>query len=273
MNTRTTLWALCALLVAGASLMGACSSDSNPAFSNDLPAGDDAGSDVSNRDDAGADADPAIDASDSDASDSDAGDSGSDDTDAATDAAADADAEDDAGDPDADIDGGDDPGDADVDASEPDDAGSDASDPEAGPELPDVTCVDQSSEGAYSFNRSANKQILTPGGVPYPARYTLTRLWDDTTGIVQGTAEVFTEDEELFLRIYQLSAGEAAEHRTMWMQAEPDGSLTLTELCAPGHEGTVTTGIFEMRKPDDEAPELWIEISSGAQMRYTFAQD
>jgi len=248
MNTRTSLGALCAALLFGATFVGACSSDSDPAVPNEPSTSDDAGIDASDP----KDADPYDDAETDVDADTD--------TDADTDADADADVDE----PDGAVDGGDDP----------DDAAVDASDPEAGPTLPDVECVNQSSEGAYSFNQSANKQALTPGGVPELGRYTLTRWYDGGTGSVQGTASVFREDDELFLRMYLRFADNEPIYRTLWMQAESDGSLRLTELCAPEEVGTVWEGIFEMREPPSGAPELWIEVEDSApQMRFTLAEE
>lgn len=278
MKTRTSLGALFAVLILGTSLLGACSSDSepNPADGNTPPATEDSGTDASapgldasDPEDAGTDAEPAKDASDSDA-----GDSGSNDTDAEADAS-DPDAHTDGGDEpgDADVDGGDDPGDASADASVPDDSGAEAGLPDAAPELPKVTCAYQSSDGAYGFSRSANKQVLTPGGNIHLGRYTLTRMWSGGSGTVQGTATVFVEGSDIFLRTYQLEAGAQAKHQTMWMQAKADGSLTLTELCDFGRVGEVATGVFEMRVPIGSDPQLWIELDGGSQRRYTLNQD
>lgn len=269
-TTRTSLGTLFAILILGTSLLGACSSESEPAPSNDdnPSAGEDAGTDASEPgvdasapEDAGNDASP-----DADASKPDASDSGSNESDAEADASTDAEV--DASDPDADTNG-----DASADASEPDDSGADASHPDAAPVLPKVTCAYQSTEGAYFFNRRANKQALTPGGAIYLGRYTLTLMAAGGSGNVQGTATVFAEGSDLFFRTYQLEAGGQAKHQTMWMQGKADGSLTLTELCDYGRVGEVATGIFEARQPVGSAPELWIDLDGGSQRRYTLAEE
>lgn len=271
MKTRTSLGALFAIVIAGTSLLVACSSDSGPFASDDANqgGGEDGGKDAS---------DPAVDASEPEDSgndagnpDADAGDTDADAGDDASDAAGDADtdAETDAA---TDADAGD-GGDAGMDASEPGDSGADSGNPDAEAGLPVVTCADQPSTSAYYFSRSANKAAITQGGAIYFGRYTLTRLWEGRSGTVQGTAEVFPDGDSIFLSTYQRNASEAAEYRTAWFEAKADGTLKLTELCASGKVGEVATGIFEMRTPTAAAPELWIELDGGPQWRYTLAEE